>query len=63
MDQVTVKRQKKGWLISVPESQCGVFSWIIMEGEAGLSTCYGDEREPITAKGELDNWNGIKWDL
>tara|TARA_B100000035_G_C20700240_1_gene422349 strand:+ start:98 stop:289 length:192 start_codon:yes stop_codon:yes gene_type:complete len=63
MDQVTVKRQKKGWLISVPESQYRVFSWILTEGEAGLSACYEDEGEPIVIDGDLDNWNGIKWDL
>ena len=61
MDQVTIKRTKKGWTVHIPSSQCRVFGWIITEGEAGLSACHGDEGEPIVADGDLDDWNGIEW--
>ena len=65
MDQVTVKSTKKGWTVHVPSSQIKVFTWILEEGLAGLSSIdYDDDQsEPIKANGHLDKWNGINYEL
>ena len=58
MDQVTIKRTKKGVTVYVPNSRYDVFEWILSEGEAGLLAMMDDGQH--VADGQED-WNGFAW--
>ena len=58
MDQVTIKRTKKGWTVYVPKSRGDVFEWILSEGEAGLFAMMDDGQH--VADGQED-WNGFEY--
>ena len=60
MDQVTVKRTKKGWTVYVPSSQCDAFQWILSEGMEGLAAMIDDGQQVIESQ---DDWNGIEWKI
>ena len=60
MDQVTVKRTKKGWTVHVPSSQCDAFQWILSEGEAGLYSMIDDGQNVVE---DQENWGGINYEL
>ena len=58
MDQVIIKRTKKGVTVYVPNSQCGVFEWILSEGEMGLFAMMDDGQRVVDGQ---ENWNGFEY--